>query len=363
MRTAPKPPRRLPLHPWPLPYEALSSWVGRLATAYDMQTGAFLCTAFGADAAPSDRELDTGAISPELAAALTQRTGVPRKKIGAMTLPGLTSGLNNGLLPARQRGWFSMRAADTVADPAITGSPMPWHADDLLDGLPRGCPRCFLTDFISYIRLHWRGAWMRTCPWHQRALVRVTGAPWMSRPAIPWEQPPADHHAVELDWITLGAVTDGVAQLPGWGGPVPGAAWLRALRALLAELACPELWRTSRTRPGVEAAWCRAGRTFHGQTFGRGEPFERLHPDLRDVLFDVAAAEILHRARSHDLQSRGVKLRATVMQWRRDPQIGPAGPGMARKCKAKRRKRRRVTPHEPLQFGVNDFVSQLGPFG
>lgn len=362
MRAASRQSRRLPLHPRPLPHEALSSWVGRLATAYDMETDLFLRTAFGADPAPSDRELDTGAISPELAAALTERTGVPRRSIGAMTLPGLMSKLSSGFLPAIQRGWFSTGTAGKAADPAITDPPAPWQAADLLDGLPQGCPRCFLTDLVPYIRLHWRGAWMRNCPWHQHALVRVTRAPWLFRPDIPWEQPRADFHAVDLDWITLGAVTDGVAQLPGWGGPVPGAAWLRALRVLLAELACPQLWRSSRTRAEVEAAWRRSGWTFHGRTFGRSEPFERLRPDLRGVLFDVAAAEILHRARSHDLGSRGLRLRATIMQWRTDPQEGLAGPSETRKGKAKRHKHRRAAPPEPLLPGVNYFLRHPAPF-
>lgn len=347
---------RLPLHPRPLPHEALSSWVGRLATAYDMETDVFLRTALGTEPAPSDRELDTGAISPKLVGMLTERTGVPRKRIGAMTLPGLTSRLDDGFLPAARRGWFSTASAGQAADPAITGPPMAWQASDLLDGLPHGCPRCFLTDLVPYTRLHWRGAWMRNCPWHHRALVQVTRAPWLYRPRTLPEQPRADPHAVELDWITLGAVTDGVAHLPGWGGPVPGAVWLRALRALLAELACPELWPTSRTRAEVEAAWRRAGWTFVGPTFGRSEPFERLRPELRAVLFDVAAAEVLHRTRSHDLQSRGERLRITVRQWRAEPPGRPAKPSKARKGRTKRRKRRRAAPPRPLQIGINYFL-------
>lgn len=63
---------RLPLHLRPLPYEALSSWVGRLASAYGMKPDAFLRTAPGIDPAPDDRELDSGTGPPGLPAALSE---------------------------------------------------------------------------------------------------------------------------------------------------------------------------------------------------------------------------------------------------------------------------------------------------
>jgi hypothetical protein len=46
--------RRLPLHPRPLPHEALSSWVDRLAAAYGLGRRGFLRAAFGADPAQGD---------------------------------------------------------------------------------------------------------------------------------------------------------------------------------------------------------------------------------------------------------------------------------------------------------------------
>ena len=49
---------RLPLHPRPLPYEALSSWVDRLAAAYDLERYEFLRAMFGVD--PSPDTADSG---------------------------------------------------------------------------------------------------------------------------------------------------------------------------------------------------------------------------------------------------------------------------------------------------------------
>src|SRR3954452_10698472 len=84
---------RLPLHPRPLPHEALSSWVDRLAAAYGLGRHGFLRAAFGADPAPDDAALDTGDGPPGLMTALVDRTGVPPGRVRAMTLAGYAPGL------------------------------------------------------------------------------------------------------------------------------------------------------------------------------------------------------------------------------------------------------------------------------
>ncbi len=313
---------RLPLHPRPFPREALSSWVGRLATAYDMEADAFLREAFGTDPAPDSRELDTCAGPPGLVAALAERTGVSRRRIRAMTLAAVTPKLTEVPAPAGRPSCFTARADDDKNRPEPSGSGVPWQTGDLLGGMPRCCPGCLVLDPVPYVRLHWRGAWMASCPQHKEALVPVIADPWRSRRLIPWAQQRAAPNVVGLDRITLGAVTGGTANLPGRGGPVLGDAWLRALRVLLSELTCPRLWFEPETRAGVGAAWRRAGWTFGVRELCQTDAFELLLPDLRSILLEVAGAEVQHRASRRAPGGKATMLRSTVMQWSVDQRCG-----------------------------------------
>src|SRR5712671_4884500 len=77
---------RWPLHPQPQPDESLSSWVFRLAREYEMTWEAFFHDALGADIltdALLDRQPPVSLIQD-----LAMRTGVPPKRIWAMTLTG-----------------------------------------------------------------------------------------------------------------------------------------------------------------------------------------------------------------------------------------------------------------------------------
>lgn len=320
-----RPRGRLPLHPRPMPHEALSSWSGRLAAAYDMDPDVFLRTALGIDPAPDDRELDVYAGPPGLAAALAERTGVSVRRIRAMSLAGYASELtgvsstsSSGTFdaPAGRFGWFLPRAGGIRADLEPAGPRLPWQADDLLDGMPRCCPRCLWADAAPYVRLHWRCAWMASCPQHEEALVPVVAEPWLARNLLPREPEDAAPDLLALDGITLGAVTDGTAQLPRRGGAVPGSAWLRALRALLGELACPVSWFAAEARAEVDAAWRSAGRTFGERELCQSEHFERQSPDRRRALLEVAGAVVRRRAGRLKSGGQAAALRATVMQWR-----------------------------------------------
>jgi len=289
-----------------------------------MEADAFLRAAFGTDPAPDDRELDTGAGPPWLAAALARRTGVSRRRIRAMTLAGITPEPTVAPAAAARPGWFASRAREAEDRPGLSGSWLPWHAGDVLDGMPQCCPGCLAADRIPYVRLHWRGAWMASCPQHKEALVPVITDPWRCRHLIPVVQQRAAPNVVDLDRITLGAVTGGTVRLPGRGGVVPGGAWLQALRALLSELICPVLWFDPETRAGVGAAWRRAGWTFGMRELCQVSLFEHLLPDLRGVLLEVAGAEVWHRAGRRTPDRSMTLLRATVMQWDRSDAGGTA---------------------------------------
>ncbi len=319
---------RLPLHPRPLPHEALSSWVARLAAAYKLEPDGFVRSAFGADPPPDDGELDAGGGPPGLVSALAERTGVPSKRVRAMTLAGYAPELTGaaepspGLLDAYigRFGWFVPPPARVATRPVPSECWVPWRAEDLLGILPRCCPRCLATDTVPYVRLHWRLAWIASCPIHGETLTPLTvtplvDAPWLVRFLREREPKYAAPHLLALDRITLGAVTTGRAMLPRGGGSVPGDAWLRALRSLLDEVAQPEAVLANCGHNEVAAAWLRSGRLFVTWRSYSSVPFEHLPPEDRAVLLRVAGAVIRHLAVRPARDSSGSALRARVTQW------------------------------------------------
>ena len=233
MRTG-RPLGRLPLHLRPLPHEALSSWVDRLAGAYGLERHRFLRSAFGADPTSDGGELDVGG-SPGLAAALAERTGVPAERVRAMALAGYAPELTGAAEPspglfeayAGRFGWF-VPPARAVARTELSELWAPWLAEDLLGPTPRCCPRCLLAGPCPYVRLHWRLAWMASCPLHGEMLAPLLAYPSLLRSLREREPKYAAPHLLALDRITLGAATTGQAVLPrasclaGRGGAAGG---------------------------------------------------------------------------------------------------------------------------------------------
>ena len=96
---------------------------------------------------------------------------------------------------------------------------------------------------------------------------------------------------------------------------MPGATWLRALRALVGELTCPEARFAPEARAEVDGAWWRAGRTLKERQLCQSKLFERQPPDRRSVLLQVAGAVVRHRAARLAPSGQETMLRATVTQW------------------------------------------------
>ncbi len=314
-----RPRGRLPLHPRPLPHEALSSWLGRLARAYGMRTGEFLRAAFGADPAPDGRELD---IAPpaSLAAAISERTGVPVEQVHAMTLARYTPEPIASLAPspglfaayACRHEWFIQpghRRAEPP--PGVAETWVPWRAKDLLDGLPHGCSACLAGDPVPYVRLHWRLSWMASCPLHRLMLEpMVASSPFYATA----DDMPAPSGLAALDRITLKAVVAGRTGLPGGGG-AGGGVWLRALRALLDEAARPARLFGRNARSDMAAAWERAGGRFASRQGLYGIPFEWLERERRTLLLAVAGAVVRELAGRRVPGEAGTALNACVTQW------------------------------------------------
>lgn len=277
---------RLPIHPQPLPQEALSSWLWRLADAYDMGVGEFVEAALGI------KRPDIGLVdfwpSAALIKKLAERTGVAVSRIRAMTMAVYVPYLLDSLGP--RTGIFSAYCCQFGAfeNPAVrVRSPrdawwLPWLSGDLAGSRMAGCIYCMRSDQHSFGRLHWRASWMASCPGHGVLLQAASPAEQSEYPA-PQE---ADQALVALDALTLQAVTRGRVRLPG-GRIVHGGLWLRVLRGVIDEICRPRRMKDP-ARPRIEAAWAIADLPYR-HALGRWGIYEKLGRLERANVLKVAA--------------------------------------------------------------------------
>jgi hypothetical protein len=216
---------------------------------------------------------------------------------------------------AGQFGWFMPPVRRRGTRPESSAEWLPWRAPDLLDIVPRGCPRCLVQDAQPYIRLHWRLAWMASCPLHGEMLVPVFIWPFLPRLQPEREPDRAAADLIALDRITLIAVTSGTAALPPGNAAVTGAAWLCALRALIDELVRPVSTIGRWARDEVAAAWQRAGSDLNARQGWARIPFENLLPERRALLLRVAGAAVQNMIVRPTQQGTGTALSACVSQW------------------------------------------------
>lgn len=278
--------QRLPIHPRPLPREALSSWLRRLAAAYDMSAGEFIETALGI------KRLDISFVdywpSAALIRKLAERTGVAVSRIRAMTMAVYVPYLLDSLGPRTdlfstyccQFGAFENPAL-RVRTPPDAGW-LPWLSGNLTAGKMIGCVYCLQNDRHRFGRLHWRANWMASCPEHGVVLQAAS-------PAEPFEYPvpkEADEILVAFDTLTFQAITRGRVQLPG-GRIIHAGLWLRVLRGVIDEICRPRHMENP-VRPMIEAAWAAAGLPYHHALRGYGI-FETLARYERANVLKVAA--------------------------------------------------------------------------
>lgn len=303
--------RRLPIHPQPLPEEALSSWIWRLAETYDMTVDEFTECALGITALDL-RLLDywpPGILIERLA----ERTGVALKRIRDMTLATYVPFLLDGL--SSRPGLYSDYCCQfgVFEDPAqrvrsAAGERwLPWLSGDLAHAKLVGCVDCLGADRVRFGRLRWRASWMSSCPEHGISLQPVSLSEDFGRPPAMSVQ----DELVELDGWTMQAVTEGRVQLPG-ERVVHGGVWLRILRGVIDEICRPRRIDDP-IRPAIEAAWKAAGVPYPRNQRRRGI-FEKLDRLARMNVLQVAAFAMqpLINAGLHSMTTFSLRVAASV---------------------------------------------------
>ncbi|MEV1005654.1 TniQ family protein [Nonomuraea sp. NPDC050202] len=304
--------RRWPVHPPPHPGEALTSWLGRLASIYHLSPRQLLqhnlgpASALLDDPAADDLDWDPpGAILH----ALAERTGTPVGRLRRMTIGGwvpwladtLDSDLGAEAFPTYVRQdsvlLWPGEAGRNVVQRWRPWFPLPRHTPRTVR---RVCPVC-AAEPSRGIPLTARIPLMLSCPMHGRRL-EVEQAFWLAEAL---GEPAPDHaapeHIVAMDRLTFQGLTCGTVSLPRRSVHV--GVWLRLLRTLLDEVSLS----TSRVRrhsaTALEQIWATAGRLPRaGITVWR--PYETFDPMRQEALLE-AAATALDLIRTGKITARG----------------------------------------------------------
>jgi len=246
--------KRLPIHPQPLPHEALTSWIRRMAELYDLDAMTFMERAFNCKYTYAS-EMDFDICAPqELIMALSKRTTVPVGKIRAMTIEGYAPLLIDTTLPAEGLFKAYISQFPTLA-PIRNKFPKLLFSLDEMSWLPwvspyfkdQSCTECIDLDPVPYRRIYWRLSWMVCCPLHGQ-MLEDSSPPRQASEAI-----------IALDHLTLKAVSSGKVILHD-GRTIHAAVWLRSLRTLIDELTRP-ISTLGQARLTIEKIWQSADRS------------------------------------------------------------------------------------------------------
>ena len=279
---------RWPLHPAPKEGEALSSWLNRVASCYQMDVHELLVHDLGH--CPLD-ELDI-APPPSLLTVLAQRSGVEFERLRKMSLAGWVPWLLDSLddsVPAALETYafqcsvlLSKRKARSITR---------WRAWLPSQPIRRACPLCLNDTTNQTMLLVWQLPLMLSCPQHGCWLASYWSLPgrylqWEKADAAPH---PANEAIACMDRRTWQALTTGFVELPR--RRIHAGLWFRLLRTLLDELNTPLSHCCSGSAGSIRQVWEHCGHPLRaGQSLWR--PFEILAPAVQLQMLEAAATAI-----------------------------------------------------------------------
>lgn len=280
---------RWPVHPAPMPGEALSSWLRRIAARYDASLEEIVSDLGHALGPPG--HLDT--CQPAgLARELAHRTGVDVYRIQRMSFSGWTPWLIDQMDPdpeafrtyTRQ---FSVLLPEGKRRPRVIPIWLAW-----LPSRPafRACPLCITTSTPPYpYQLLWLLPLTLSCPFHGCLLEPRTRAvtyftDWVRKPPTPR---PASSTVLAMDKRTWQAMTTGSVDLPQ--RQVHAETWFRLIRTIIDEMGISLSEYTANRL--IRRIWKDAGHPVWAG-YRRWQTFEDYPFDVQGRLLEGAATAI-----------------------------------------------------------------------
>ena len=287
-------PRRWPLHPAPLPGEALSSWLRRIAACYSAELEV-LGDDLGFTVRPGSHEDIDLVPPPGMIDVLTSRTGVAPDRSLQMSVAGWVPWLLDDMQPSPE-SFATYTRQLSVLRPAgrfksrLVPSWRPWLSSHLHS---RACPKCVAaSDSPKPYLLLWALPLISTCPIHG-CWLQATLAPrgyfrlWDFDPPVPRAAP---EHLLKMDQRTQYTFTIGQVELPRRS--VHAGIWFRLLRTIIDELSCPLSENHPADAKIIRQIWTQTGyRVRDGQS--SWHPYEQLAESVQQHTMEAAATAVM----------------------------------------------------------------------
>lgn len=284
-----KPLWRWPLHPAPKEGEALSSWLRRIASYYQMNLHDLLKHDLGYD---QINDLDT-APPMSLLTLLAQRSGVDLDQLRCLSFAGWVPWLLDSLddrIPAALETYAFQFSVLLPRHRRKRRSLKSWRAWLPDQPIRRACPLCLNDSADQAVLLVWKLPLMLSCPIHGCWLEYYFGIPgqffdWENTDSSPRM---ATKAIAAMDRRTWQALTTGYVELPR--RPIHAGLWFRLLRTLLDELNTP-LSQCGACGESVRSVWERCGHPLRaGQSLWRS--YEVLDLEVQLQMLEAAATTI-----------------------------------------------------------------------
>lgn len=283
---------RLPIHPRPLPHEALSSWVERILRSYPKSARVEVAHHLGLTHQPI-RQLDFD-LHDETSVKLSRATGVAMKRIEHMTVWSLReriwgAGSDDDSADGKEGAHYSFLLPDSRFTLTEEDYQAAWISK-YHRPYSRICGRCLDQDAVPYIRLIWQLPILASCPRHG-VLLQFGGLPFegervrpvrLKDPHEETSSPGVRRH----DQRTLQAISQG--KVSGPSGVIPSVLWFRIIRGIIQELSRP-LWAPKPKRKMVDKIRRAAGSCYQRQEVLN---FEWVNHDQQHDRLKLAATAI-----------------------------------------------------------------------
>ena len=282
---------RWPVHPRPIPGEALTSWLHRIADRYGI-TVDVLAFDLG-HSLDRDADLDMAA-PPRFVEQLAIRTGVGTDRLHGMSISGYAPWLLDEIKPGTDTFLTYTRQLAVLLPESNRRrrTVKAWRAWVPIpaDRCHRACPQCVLesTPPHPYL-LTWSLPLTLSCPVHGCWLEHHDGPPGSYYSWHPPWRPPEPREASSairrMDARTWQALTSGFVDLPR--RRIHAGIWFRLLRTVVDELGAPLVDCGTAQRISREV-WQLAGHPVRaGQSMWR--PFEAQTPQTQQRTLEAAA--------------------------------------------------------------------------
>lgn len=296
-----RPAQRWPLHPAPREGEALSSWLNRIATCYQMNMSDLLKHDLG-----HGQVDDLDATPPmSLLEALHQRSGIELDRLRDMSfagwVPWLLDSLDDLIPDALESYVFQFSVLLPKCGRKIRTITR-WRAWLPSQPIRRACPICLNDPAEQAVLLTWKLPLMLSCPLHGCWLELYRGEPgqffdWENTDAVPRT---ASEAITAMDRLTWQALITGHVELPR--RRIHAGLWFRLLRTLLDVLNTP-LSQCGGYAATIRHVWEWCGRPLRaGQNHWR--PYEMLDLAVQLQMLEAAATAI-NMIESEKLKAHG----------------------------------------------------------